>query len=178
MTTVRGPRSLALAGALAGVCALLGGCSSSSTPPARTSGSPSASASTRTGAQAAQTYLDAVNGLCDALLPKVIAVTNGGSLDIPLKDFFEQLPAHSKLRSDFDRDLARVPVPPAAQSKADVLKAYLDFADELDAKRLAAAKRGPDAYAAEVRAELRTAAGDPTITARNAAGFHDSCSAR
>lgn len=122
--------------------------------------------------------MDAVNQLCDALLPKVVAVTNGGSLDIPLKDFFEQLPAHSKLRSDFDRDLAGIPVPPAAQGKADVLKAYVDFANELDAKRLAAAKKGQDAYAAEIKAELETAAGDPSITARNAAGFHDSCSAR
>ena len=41
--------------------------------------------------------------LCDALLPKVVAVTKGGSLDIPLKDFFAQLPAHAKLRSYFDR---------------------------------------------------------------------------
>ena len=129
-------------------------------------------------AKAAQAYVDAVNVLCDALLPKVVDVTNGGSLDIPLKDFFEQLPAHSKLRSDFDRDLAQIPVPPAAQAKSDILKAYIDFANELDAKRLAAAKAGPAAYTTEIQAELKTAAGDPSITARNAAGFHDSCSAR
>ena len=116
--------------------------------------------------------------MCDTLLPKVIAVTNGGSLDVPLKDFFKQLPAHAKLRSDFDRDLARIPVPPAAQTKASTLGAYVDFANELDAKRLAAAKHGPAAYAKEIHAELGSAAGDPSITARNAAGFHDSCSAR
>ncbi len=119
-----------------------------------------------------------MNKLCDALLPKVIAVTNGGSLDIPLKDFLAQLPAHRKLRSDFDRDLARVPVPPEAKDQADALKAYIRFANQLDAKRLAAAKQGPAVYAKEIRAEMIYAPTDPTIAARNAAGFHDSCDAR
>lgn len=171
-------RSLATAAVLAGVCALAGGCSTSATPKPSTPGPLSASALAPTTDQAVQTYLDAVNRLCDTLLPKVIAVTNGGSLDIPLKDFFKQLSAHAKLRSDFDRDLARIPVPAAARTKADRLRAYVDFANELDANRLAAANQGPAAYASEIRAELRSAASDPTITARNAAGFHDSCSAR
>ncbi|WP_157692850.1 hypothetical protein [Pedococcus dokdonensis] len=119
-----------------------------------------------------------MNRLCDALLPKVIEVTHGGSLDIPLDDFFEQLPAHAKLRADFDRDLAQLPVPAAARAKADILKAYVDFANELDAKRLAAAQQGQAAYAKEIQAELATAAKHPSIAARNAAGFHESCSAR
>ena len=119
-----------------------------------------------------------MNALCDALLPKVIAVTNGGSFDIPLKGFFAQLPAHTKLRSDFDRQLARVPVPPAAKDKASALAAYIRFANQLDAKRLAAAKQGTDAYAKEISAEKQYAADDPTITARTAAGFHEACDAR
>jgi hypothetical protein len=127
---------------------------------------------------AVQAYLDAVNKLCDALLPKVMAVTNGGNLDIPLQQFLAQLPAHTRLLSDFDRDLARVSVPPQARDKAAALNAYLHFANGLDAKRLAAAKRGPAAYAQEVHTEQASAATDPTITARNAAGFHDSCDAR
>lgn len=171
--------SLAAAAALVGACALAGGCSSSTpTPSSPSSGSATASASASASDEAAQTYLAAVNDLCDALLPKVVAVTNGGSLDVPLKDFFEQLPAHSKLRSDFDRDLALIPVPASAQAKADTLQAYVEFANTLDAKRLAAAKAGQAAYAAEIRDELATAASDPSVTARNAAGFHDSCSAR
>lgn len=169
--------SLATAAALVAACGLVGGCSSAAPEPSSPN-TGSAPASASAGGDAVQTYLDAVNGLCDALLPKVIAVTNGGSLDIPLKDFFEQLPAHSKLRSDFDADLAKIPVPPAAQTKADALTAYLAFANTLDAKRLAAAQAGQTAYAAEIRDELATAAGDPSIVARNAAGFHDSCSAR
>jgi hypothetical protein len=125
-----------------------------------------------------QGYLDAVNALCDALLPKVIAVTKGGSLDIPLPDFLAQLPAHTRLRSDFDRDVARVPVPPAAADKAAALRAYVDFANRLDARRLAAAKQGQGAYAQEISAEKASAASDPSIVARQAAGFHDSCDAR
>jgi hypothetical protein len=119
-----------------------------------------------------------VNKLCDALLPKVIAVTNGGSLDIPLKDFFAQLPAHTTLRDDFDRQLGQVQVPPEAAAQASALKAYIAFANQLDAKRLAAANQGAAAYAKEIQTETTYAATDPTITARNAAGFHDSCDAR
>jgi hypothetical protein len=119
-----------------------------------------------------------VNKLCDALLPNVMAVTDGGTLDIPLRDFLAQLPAHRKLEADFDRDLAAVAVPPQAIAKAHALSAYIHFANELDAKRLAAAKQGPAAYAKEIHTEEASAASDPTIIARNAAGFHDSCDAR
>jgi len=171
------PRSRIVALVLAGTCAIVCGCSSSTTT-AHTSAAPSPSTSVDAGAQLAQKYLDAVNALCDALLPKVVAVTNGGRLDIPLKDFFAQLPAHAKLRSDFDQALARVPVPPQAQDKASALAAYIRFANQLDAKRLAAARAGAAAYAKEISAELTSAADDPSIAARNAAGFHESCDAR
>jgi hypothetical protein len=127
---------------------------------------------------AVQHYLDAVNRLCDDLLPKIIAVTGGGSLDIPRHEFFEQLPEHSRLRAEFDRNLARIPVPAAARDQARALHAYIRFANRLDARRLAAARKGEAAYAREIRAEERHAASNPTITARGAAGFHDSCNAR
>jgi hypothetical protein len=126
---------------------------------------------------AVQQYLDDVNALCDALLPKVIAVTNGGSFDIPLKDFFAQLPAHTKLRDDFDKQLAKIPVPPAAQAQAAALAGYIAFANRLDARRLAAARGGAAAYAKEIASES-DAANDPAIAARTAAGFHESCDAR
>ena len=161
--------------ALALVCGLAAGCSSSGksdTKPRTTS--PSVDASQ----VAVQSYLDAVNKLCDDLLPKVVAVTNGGSLDIPLKDFLAQLPAHAKLRADFDRELAQVPVPPQAKDQARALNAYIRFANDLDAKRLAAAKQGQASYDKEISAEKQTAASDPTITARTAAGFNESCNAR
>jgi hypothetical protein len=148
------------------VSALASGCSSSGTPER----APQTSA--------VQGYLDAVNKLCDELLPKVIAVTNGGSFDIPLKEFFAQLPEHARLRADFDRQLARVPVPPAAEDKARILSAYIRFANELDANRLRAANRGQASYDREIRAEKKYAATDPSITARNAAGFNESCNAR
>ena len=43
-------------------------------------------------ASAVPTYLAAVNRLCDALLPKVTALTHGGSLDIPVADYLAQQP--------------------------------------------------------------------------------------
>ena len=161
--------------ALAIMCALAAGCSSSrqsGTTPRTTT--PSVDASQ----VAVQKYLDAVNRLCDDLLPKVVAVTNGGSLDIPLKDFFAQLPAHAKLRADFDRQLAQVPVPAQATEQARALRDYIKFANALDAKRLAAAKAGQASYAKEISAEKNAAASDPTIAARTAAGFNESCNAR
>ncbi len=127
---------------------------------------------------AVQAYLDAVNKLCDALLPKVMALPSGGNLDVPLQQFLAQLPAHTKLLSDFDQDLAKVPVTAAAASKAAAFNAYLRFANQLDAKRLAAARQGQAAYAKEIQSEQASAANDPSIAARNAAGFHESCDAR
>lgn len=179
----RGVRALAVA------VALLSGCSSSGpgSHSALQSGSSSAPGSRSaprtplpvdTAQAAVQQYLTAVNKLCDDLLPKVVAVTNGGSLDVPLKDFLAQLPAHTKLREDFDRQLARVPVPPAAAGKARALAAYIRFANKLDADRLRAARQGDAAYRREIEAEKQHAADDPTIAARDAAGFSESCNAR
>jgi hypothetical protein len=111
------------------------------------------------------------------LLPKVIKVTHGGSLDIPVKKYLAQQPAHAALLAGFDRKLARVPVPPAAKTKAAVFAAYVRFAKRLDAKRLAAAKRGAAAYAKEIKSEASIES-DPRITALSAAGFDESCQAR
>lgn len=124
-----------------------------------------------------QGYLGAVNRLCDALLPKVIAVTHGGSLNIPVKKYLAQQPAHAKLLADFDRKLAQVPVPPAAKDTAAAFAAYVRFANRLDAKRLAAAKHGETAYAKEIKSEASIES-DPAITALGAAGFSQSCEAR
>ena len=175
MTPMAHGWSRVTAAVLAGTCALACGCSSSEP---RKAGASSSTSLADASAVAVQAYLDAVNTLCDALLPKVMAVTNGGNLDIPVQQYLAQLPAHTKLLSDFDSDLARVPVPPQATDKAAALSAYIRFADELDAKRLAAAKLGAAAYTKEIQAEQASAASDPTIIARNAAGFHDSCDAR
>lgn len=172
MTRMRRGRAHLVATVLAAACLVIGGCSSGSSTPTI------ASSTLNQTAASVQSYLDAVNKLCDDLLPKVIAVTHGGSFDIPLKDFFAQLPAHTKLRDDFDASLASIPVPTAARSNAAALAAYIRFANQLDAKRLAAAKQGATAYAKEIGAEKLSAANDPSIAARNAAGFHDSCDAR
>jgi ABC-type Fe3+-hydroxamate transport system substrate-binding protein len=167
-----------LVACLAGTSLLVGACSSSSGgPPPRQSSATSSRTATSPAGSTAQTYLDAVNRLCDALLPKVIAVTHGGSLDIPVRKYLAQQHAHEKLLAAFDRKLRNVPVPPAAKTKATVLQTYIRFADRLDAKRLAAARRGAAAYAKEVRSEASIES-DPAITGLTAAGFHQSCEAR
>jgi hypothetical protein len=165
-------RAIAIAMA-ASSCILVEACSSSGPSvghgpvPASSSGS----------AAAVQHYVTAVDALCDGLEQKITAL-NGGQFKIPLKDFLAQLPQHTKLTSDFDRHLAAIAVPPAATAKARALAAYITFAKKLDAARLRAARQGATAYQREIAAEQNTAASDPSIAARDAAGFSESCNAR
>jgi hypothetical protein len=163
-------RALAIA---ASSCVLVAACSSAGHPaipgPAPVSSSGSS--------DAVQQYLNAVDALCDGLEQKIIAL-NGGQFDIPLKDFLAQLPRHTMLRDDFDRQLAAIVVPPAAATKARVLAAYIAFANKLDAARLRAARQGAAAYQREIAAEQKSAASDPSIAALNTAGFSQSCTAR
>jgi hypothetical protein len=154
--------------------AALAGCSSSSPSPPRTA--PSGVATTAA-ADPAQVYLDVVNALCDALLPKVVTVTHGGSIDVPARDYLAAWPAHKRLLDGFDANVAAIPVPGAAQGKAAALAAYVRFADRLDAARLKAARKGQAAYAEEVQAESGVG-NDPAIAALAAASFNDSCTAR
>jgi hypothetical protein len=104
-------------------------------------------------------------------------VTHGGSIDVPVREYLATWPAHQRLLDGFDAQLASIPVPAAAQSKAAVLTAYVHFADQLDAARLTAAKKGQAAYAKEVTSEAGVE-NDPAIAKLGAAGFNDSCTAR
>jgi len=154
-------------------CILVAGCSStehSAVPGPVPVSSPGSS-------DAVQQYLNAVNALCDGLEKKINAL-NGGQFDIPLKDFLAQLPQHTKLRDDFDRQLAAIAVPPAAAAKEKALAAYIAFANKLDAARLRAARKGAAAYRREISAEKTSAASDPSIASMEAAGFSQSCTAR
>jgi hypothetical protein len=163
-------RAIAIA---ASSCVLLAACSStqhSAAPGPVPVSSPSSS-------DAVQQYLNAVSALCDRLAQKITAL-NGGKFDIPLKDFLAQLPQHTKLRDDFDRQLAAIVVPKAAAAKARALAAYIAFANKLDAARLRAARQGAAAYQREIGAEQKSAASDPSIAAMEAAGFSESCTAR
>jgi hypothetical protein len=162
----------------AGSCVILAACSSAQNPapePAPVASSASASASPSS--DGVQNYLTAVNALCDGLAQKVTAL-NGGQFGIPLRDFLAQLPRHTKLRDDFDRQLAAIAVPPAASAKARALANYVAFANKLDAARLRAARHGAAAYRREIRKEKGSAASDPSIAALETAGFSQSCTAR
>jgi hypothetical protein len=163
-------RAIAIA---ASSCVLVAACSStkhSAAPGPVPVSSPSSS-------DAVQQYLHAVDALCDGLEQKITAL-NGGQFDIPLKDFLAQLPQHTKLLDDFDRQLAAIVVPQAAAAKARAFAAYIAFANKLDAARLRAARQGAAAYRREIDTEQKSAASDPSIAARDAAGFSQSCNAR
>ncbi len=136
-----------------------------------------APASSSSSSGAVQRYLNGVNALCDGLEQKITAL-NGGQFDIPLKDFRAQLPKHTMLLDDFDRQLAAIAVPQPAAAKARALAAYVAFASKLDAARLRAARQGAAAYRHEIDAEKKSAASDPSIAGLTAAGFSESCEAR
>jgi hypothetical protein len=154
-------------------CVLVAACSSAQHPAAP---GPAPVPSSGSG-DAVQQYLGAVNALCDGLEQKITAL-NGGQFDIPLKDFLAQLPQHTKLRDDFDRQLGAIAVPPAAGAQARALAGYIAFANKLDAARLRTARQGAAAYRREIHAEQKSAASDPSIAALETAGFSESCQAR
>jgi hypothetical protein len=159
-------------------CVLAAACSSAQHPSAQHSASPGPSpVASPTSSDAVPQYLSAVNALCDGLAQKITAL-NGGQFDIPLKDFFAQLPRHTKLRDSFDHQLAAITVPQAAAAKARALATYITFANKLDAARLRAARHGAAAYRREIKAEQKSAASDPSIAGLTAAGFTESCTAR
>jgi len=155
-------------------CVLVAACSSSSHSSAPR---PVPASSSTSSGDAVQQYLTAVNALCDGLEQKIIAL-NGGKFDIPLKDYLAQLPRHTKLLDDFDRQVAAIVVPHAAAGQARALAAYFAFANKIDTARLRAARAGAAAYRREIDAEKKTTASDPSITALSAAGFSQSCTAR
>lgn len=176
MTSVRSVVSVSLA---AGAVALMVGCSTGDSSEsertievtqAPTSGGVSVDADR-------QGYLDAVNALCDDLLPKVIDATHGGSTDVPAKEWVETWPAHQALLDGFDADLAEVAVPEAAADLSQVVAAYVVWATGIDEARIAAARQGEDAWRAELAAEADILS-TPELVALAPAGFHDSCQAR
>jgi hypothetical protein len=126
---------------------------------------------------ARQGYLDAVNALCDALLPKVVEATHGGSIDVPAHEWVETWPAHKALLDGFDADLAKITAPPSAAEAAEVMTDYVVWATGVDTRRIQAARKGETAWRAEVDAEADIA-DDPTLRALGPAGFNDSCQAR
>jgi hypothetical protein len=163
---------------LGGAALLVGGCSNSGT--STDAAKPASTAPAPTGAATEspkQHYLDTVNGICDKLLPKVIRVTHGGSIDVPAKQYLQDWPAHRKVLAAFDTSLAAVRVPAAAAPAPAAMRDYVRFADRLDATRLRAARQGERAWRREVAAEADVES-DPAIAARTAAGFADSCDAR
>ena len=151
------------------------GCSSSGSP--APTDQPSVGGPTTAAAGGVEDYLAAINALCDALLPKIIKVTHGGRIDVPVHQFLATWPAHDRLHKQFDADVAAVAVPPDARGAAARLAAYVRFANRLDAARLTAAHHGEAAWRKEVQAESG-AANDPAITKLEAAGFNQSCTSR
>jgi hypothetical protein len=160
-----------------GTAAALVGCSSGTDSDDRPEAEPTTAVATPGADTAKQAYLAAVNGLCDDLLPKVIEATHGGSIDVPAAEWVQTWPAHKALLDGFDDDLAQITVPPSAADAAEVMAEYVAWATGVDERRIEAARKGEEAWRAEVAAEAHIA-DDPALRALSPAGFADSCQAR
>jgi hypothetical protein len=160
-----------------GTAAALVGCSSGGDSTDRPEPEPGSAAAAPTQDTAKQTYLDAVNALCDDLLPRVVEATHGGSTDVPAREWVRTWPAHKALLDGFDAELARVQVPPSAADAAQVMAGYVAWATGVDDRRIAAARNGEAAWKAEVAAEADLTDAPP-LRALGPAGFADSCQAR
>ena len=158
---------------------VLTACSASSSHhPASPPGS-SSPLSASPGVEAVQRYVDQVNALCDALLPKVLAATHGGhDGSYPVRVYFAEEPAHAKARHQFDVGLAKVVVPPGAETQRAALEAYIAFANRIDAARAAAARKGQRAFDKQTVHERTVDLNSPVIASLEAAGFNESCTAR
>ncbi len=153
------------------------GCSSSapSAPATPTRPGPSATPAGPTAAS----YVAAVNALCDQLLPKILKVTDGGDpAGFTVAQFKAHVAAHAALERDFDSKFAALAVPPGARSANAAMRAYIAYANRLDARRLAAANRGQTAFVAEVNAEVAEYEASAVKQERDAAGFDAACDAR
>jgi hypothetical protein len=161
--------------------AALVGCSSGTDSDGRAEAEPTNASTPSSAVPAAdaarQSYLDAVNGLCDDLLPKVIEATHGGSIDVPAAEWLRTWPAHKALLDGFDADLAQITVPPSATDASQVMAEYVAWATGVDQRRIEAARKGERAWRAEVAAEADIT-DDPALRALGPAGFEDSCQAR
>jgi hypothetical protein len=150
-----------------------------SSPTSSTTTSTTTSAAGSSPGAATADYVAAVNALCQNLLPKILAVTNDGDpAGFTVAQFKQHLAAHTALERDFDRRFAEIPVPPGARTANAAMRAYIAFADRVDARRLAAADRGQRAFVAEVHAEGADYLSSPVKAARDAAGFDSACDAR
>jgi hypothetical protein len=126
-----------------------------------------------------QGYVDAVNALCQQLLPKILAVTHDGDpAKFTVAQYRASVPAHQALVAGFDQHFAAIPVPPAARGASAAMRAYIAYATTLDAQRLAAAGRGQAAYEATIQAQVAAYPTSAVKQARDAAGFDASCDAR
>jgi hypothetical protein len=160
-----------------GTAAALVGCSSGSDTTSPPEPEPTTSAATPVVDPGRQAYLDTVNALCDALLPKVVKATDGGSTDVPASKWVATWPDHKALLDGFDADLAKVVVPPAAKKSAQVMAEYVVWATGVDDRRIKAAKQGEKAWQEELTAEAGIA-NEPALQALAPAGFAESCQAR
>jgi hypothetical protein len=147
----------------------------------RTTGAPSglsSPASASPGGTAAS-YVAAVNALCQELLPKILLVTNNGNpAGFTIAQFKAHVAAHAALERDFDQHFQALPVPRQARAANAAMRAYIAYANQLDARRLAAANRGQNAFLTEIHAEDAEYPTSPVKKARDEAGFDTACDAR
>lgn len=154
--------------------ALASGCGGSSDEASpRASTAPSAAATGE-----GQQYVDSINAICAAHLPRVLAATGGGHQGYyPIATFKAEAPKLKALAADFDAKVAAVAVPEGAKDAAATLNDYLQESATMEARLAAAAATGDQAKFDEAYDANLAPFG--TVSARmRAAGFSRDCNSR
>jgi len=131
-------------GWLVAVPVVMAGCSSGGDKPSGSPTSSSGSTPTPT-SSAAVSYVDAVNDLCEDLIPKVLAVRIGPEGSKPTRtEFVIEHPKLEPVYKVFDAQVDALPVSAADKAAADAFVAYRAWLNEWDVKLQAAAATGDD----------------------------------
>lgn len=153
--------------------------STSPTTPAATPAPTSTPTSGTASAGDVAGYVAKVSALCDALLPKILAVTHDGDPGaFTVAQYKARIAGHTKLEKGFDAQFDRLRVPAGAEQAHAAMQAYIAYADRIDAQRLAAANQGQAAFERAITRENAAYESSAVKQARDAAGFSPSCDAR
>lgn len=165
------------------VVALLGGCAVAAPEPRP---APAVATTTTTatdaptiGVDPQARYVSIVNGLCEETMTSARRIVPAYySAETPVAQYRRDAPALRAIAQKFDRELAAVPVPAAAQEAASAFRAYVVASDRNRAAALAATGSQATFAAEFVRQLGYWTNNNPILAARDEFGFSADCNYR
>jgi hypothetical protein len=127
-------------------------------------------------------YVETINKLCSKTKSDVVEIVPSGySAATSVAVLLKQAPGLRKIYRAFDRQLAKVAVPPAGKTAAAAMRGYVATSDATKRKAIAAATKSQGSYRAEYNRQLiywGSGAGAAVLAKRDAAGISQDCNYR